>query len=304
MADNVEQIQRRRWRRGLRGGNWYSSRLVRHPVRRTVAASRVRQLRPPRSSGGNRLGEAQHSGVRRQPAPYHHRRGIRRIDFGQRADGVASVARRDCRGDRGKRCDDAEVDATPTRRGRAERRCLCAKRSALPRLPRFAPCLRTSFLRRRGDAKDMPFDAVIDGYFLTEPPSVTFSSGKAAHVPLLVGSNSQEAPGSAVFGDGAPTVASIAPASLACSAIRRMRCSRSIPRGPTPMCYRSRPSLRATIFSLCRPGNGSSCSGGRAPRLIITISHASARASWLILGQSAAMGRGAQCRDRICAGQP
>src|SRR5258708_18104571 len=53
----------------------------------------------------------------------------------------------------------------------------------------------------------MPFDAVIDGYFLTEPPAVTFSRRKAAHVPLLVGSNSQEAPGSAVFGDGAPTVA-------------------------------------------------------------------------------------------------
>jgi para-nitrobenzyl esterase len=62
-------------------------------------------------------------------------------------------------------------------------------------------------LAAQGDAKDIPFDAVIDGYFLTEPPSVTFSSGKAAHVPLLVGSNSQEAPGSAVFGDGAPTIA-------------------------------------------------------------------------------------------------
>src|SRR5206468_5257926 len=62
-------------------------------------------------------------------------------------------------------------------------------------------------LAAQGDAKDTSFDAVIDGYFLTEPPSITFSSGKAAHVPLLVGSNSQEAPGSAVFGDGAPTVA-------------------------------------------------------------------------------------------------
>ena len=48
---------------------------------------------------------------------------------------------------------------------------------------------------------------MIDGYFLTEPPAVTFGSGKAARVPLLVGSNSQEAPGSAVFGDGRPTLA-------------------------------------------------------------------------------------------------
>jgi para-nitrobenzyl esterase len=54
---------------------------------------------------------------------------------------------------------------------------------------------------------NMSFDPVIDGYFLTEPPAVTFSGGKAAHVPLLVGSNSQEAPGSAVFGDGPPTIA-------------------------------------------------------------------------------------------------
>ncbi|MFL6724901.1 MAG: carboxylesterase family protein [Sphingomicrobium sp.] len=63
-----------------------------------------------------------------------------------------------------------------------------------------------TLLAAQGDAKDMPFDAVIDGYFLTEPPAVTFSSGKAAHVALLVGTNSQEAPGSAVFGDAAPTV--------------------------------------------------------------------------------------------------
>ncbi len=62
-------------------------------------------------------------------------------------------------------------------------------------------------LAAQGAAKDMPFDAVIDGYFLTEPPAVTFRSGKAARVPLLVGSNSQEASGSAIFGDGAPTLA-------------------------------------------------------------------------------------------------
>jgi para-nitrobenzyl esterase len=62
-------------------------------------------------------------------------------------------------------------------------------------------------LEAQGKAQDMPFDAVIDGYFLTEPPAVTFAAGKAAHVPLLVGSNSQEASGTAVFGDNPPTVA-------------------------------------------------------------------------------------------------
>ena len=62
-------------------------------------------------------------------------------------------------------------------------------------------------LAAQGKASDMPFYAVIDGYFLAEPPSVTFGTGKAARVPLLLGSNSQEAPGSAVFGNNAPTVA-------------------------------------------------------------------------------------------------
>lgn len=62
-------------------------------------------------------------------------------------------------------------------------------------------------LAAQGAARDIPFNAVIDGYFLTEPPEVTFGTGKAARVPLLVGSNSQEAPGSVVFGDGPPTVA-------------------------------------------------------------------------------------------------
>jgi len=45
--------------------------------------------------------------------------------------------------------------------------------------------------------------AVLDNYFLTEPPAETFAKGHAAHVPLLVGTNSQEAPGTAVLGDGA-----------------------------------------------------------------------------------------------------
>ncbi|MEP7129770.1 MAG: carboxylesterase family protein [Sphingomicrobium sp.] len=62
-------------------------------------------------------------------------------------------------------------------------------------------------LAAQGTARDIPFDAVIDGYFLTEPPAQTFASGRAARIPLLVGSNSQEAPGSAVIGDGPPTLA-------------------------------------------------------------------------------------------------
>jgi para-nitrobenzyl esterase len=82
-----------------------------------------------------------------------------------------------------------------------------AKSVGAPTLAALRAIPADKLLAAQGDAKDMPFDAVIDGYFLTEPPSATFSSGRAAHVPLLVGSNSQEGPGSAIFGDGAPTVA-------------------------------------------------------------------------------------------------
>jgi len=62
-------------------------------------------------------------------------------------------------------------------------------------------------LEAQGNAKNIPFRAVIDGYLLIEPPSVTFSSGKPAHVPLLLGSNSQEGAGAALLGGGPPTVA-------------------------------------------------------------------------------------------------
>jgi para-nitrobenzyl esterase len=62
-------------------------------------------------------------------------------------------------------------------------------------------------LAAQGDTKDLSTDPIIDGYFLTEPPSVTFGGGKAAHVPLLVGSNSQEAAGAAIIGNDPPTVA-------------------------------------------------------------------------------------------------
>lgn len=62
-------------------------------------------------------------------------------------------------------------------------------------------------LDAQGRADAMSFGAVIDGYFLREAPSVTFAGGRAAKVPLLVGSNSQEAPGTAVFSDGAPSMA-------------------------------------------------------------------------------------------------
>lgn len=62
-------------------------------------------------------------------------------------------------------------------------------------------------LDAQAKANDLPIEIIVDGYALTEPPAATFEHGRAAHVPLLVGSNSQEAPAEAVLGDGAPTIA-------------------------------------------------------------------------------------------------
>ncbi|WP_085931886.1 carboxylesterase/lipase family protein [Asticcacaulis benevestitus] len=64
-----------------------------------------------------------------------------------------------------------------------------------------------TLLAAQGKAQGTRFNVVIDGYFLTEAPEVTFKNGKAAHVPLLLGSNSQEAAASAVIGETTPTVA-------------------------------------------------------------------------------------------------
>ena len=51
------------------------------------------------------------------------------------------------------------------------------------------------------------FRMTIDGYFLPKSPYDIFASGEQAHVPLLVGWNSQEGPYQAVLGKAAPTVA-------------------------------------------------------------------------------------------------
>ncbi len=45
---------------------------------------------------------------------------------------------------------------------------------------------------------------IVDGLFLTEPPVDSFAGGRAARVPLLVGSNSQENGADALLGKGVP----------------------------------------------------------------------------------------------------
>lgn len=49
-------------------------------------------------------------------------------------------------------------------------------------------------------------DIIVDGLFLTERPFDTFAAGRDAHVPLLLGSNSQENGWTSILGDVAPTI--------------------------------------------------------------------------------------------------
>ena len=51
------------------------------------------------------------------------------------------------------------------------------------------------------------FSPVVDGYFLPRQPTEIFAAGQQAHVPLLVGWNSQESGYQGVLGPAAPTVA-------------------------------------------------------------------------------------------------
>jgi len=49
------------------------------------------------------------------------------------------------------------------------------------------------------------FSITVDGYFFTEPPAATFAAGRQAHVPLLVGWNSEEMTGQVVLRGKPPT---------------------------------------------------------------------------------------------------
>jgi para-nitrobenzyl esterase len=51
------------------------------------------------------------------------------------------------------------------------------------------------------------FSPVVDGYFLPKQPTEIFAAGQQAHVPLLVGWNSQEMAYQMILGPNAPTVA-------------------------------------------------------------------------------------------------
>ena len=49
------------------------------------------------------------------------------------------------------------------------------------------------------------FPIAVDGYFFTEPPQETYTAGRQAHVPLLVGWNSEEMTWRALLGGDEPT---------------------------------------------------------------------------------------------------
>ena len=51
------------------------------------------------------------------------------------------------------------------------------------------------------------FGAIVDGYFLPTQPRAIFAAGQQAHVPLLVGWNSQESGYQGVLGEASPTLA-------------------------------------------------------------------------------------------------
>jgi para-nitrobenzyl esterase len=49
------------------------------------------------------------------------------------------------------------------------------------------------------------FAAIVDGYFLPKAPVEIYAAGEQAHVPLMVGANSEEAGAERVLGEGQPT---------------------------------------------------------------------------------------------------
>lgn len=97
---------------------------------------------------------------------------------------------------------------TPPARTEVEKKVVAfAESIGAPTLISLRALPASDLLEAQGKAQSISFVPVIDGYFLTEAPSATFASGQAARIPLLVGSNSQEAPGTAVFGNAATIAA-------------------------------------------------------------------------------------------------
>ncbi|MGU3390862.1 carboxylesterase/lipase family protein [Sphingomonas sp. M1A8_2b] len=81
-----------------------------------------------------------------------------------------------------------------------------ARAAGAPSLAALRAMPAADLLKAQGDAHASA-EFIVDGLFLTEPPIDTYAAGRAARVPLLVGSNSQEGAWTSILRDQPPTVA-------------------------------------------------------------------------------------------------
>ncbi|HUY83548.1 MAG TPA: carboxylesterase family protein [Steroidobacteraceae bacterium] len=88
----------------------------------------------------------------------------------------------------------------------------------------------------------------VDGYFLTEDPAATFARGAQAHVPLLVGSNSEEQSSRTVLGGEAPTAAHYAAALVRLFGPLAGRAAALYPGGDRTAVLRSATALAGDLF--------------------------------------------------------
>ena len=95
----------------------------------------------------------------------------------------------------------------PSRASAEQKGATFAQQLGAPTIDALRALPADQLLEAQGKAEGLSFGPIIDGVFLTDAPSATYAAGNAAHVPLLVGSNSQEAPGSAIVGSGPAWVA-------------------------------------------------------------------------------------------------
>ena len=62
---------------------------------------------------------------------------------------------------------------------------------------------RSTILKAMSTDRELRFDAIVDGWVVPEQPAKIFAEGRQAHIPVLVGSNADEA---TVFGPGPQTL--------------------------------------------------------------------------------------------------
>ena len=70
-----------------------------------------------------------------------------------------------------------------------------------------ADALMKTLTKMFGNTDNVSFNPTIDGWFLPRSPEAIYAAGEQAHIPLLVGSNSQEGYYAALLGQQAPTPA-------------------------------------------------------------------------------------------------